>query len=150
MPQLFNIDRVEVFKGPAAALYGAGEPRRDDQLRDEEAHLRPHAESCAHSRQLLALWRACRRDRRADGQRRLSTGAIHEAQDSFRDNADEKNIEIGTGLLFSLGQDTDLTFNLVDQQLGGHRLRGVHANDAGGFIVSRSYNTNESSDFQDL
>lgn len=152
VPQLFNVERVEVLKGPSAALYGSGEPGgminyvtkqpsfdRSNELVVTAGNYDLYGGSF-DSRGALTDNIAYR------------VGAFYEEQDSFRDNADESNLEFAGGLLFEISEDTSLTANLdyVDQQLGGHRLRGVHADDDGEFIVNRSYNTNEAVDFQDL
>ena len=71
---------------------------------------------------------------------------------AFSDNAYESNQEFAFGLLFKLSDHSDLnfTFNYVDQELGGHRLRGVPVDDNGNFILPISFNTNEPTDFQNM
>ena len=152
VPQLFNVERVEVLKGPSAALYGNGEPGgminyvtkqpsfdRSNELVVTTGNYDLYGSSF-DSRGALTDNIAYR------------VGASYEEQDSFRDNADESNLEFAGGLLFQITEDTSLTtnFDYVDQELGGHRLRGVHADDDGNFIIDRSYNTNEAVDFQNL
>jgi len=77
---------------------------------------------------------------------------FYEEQDSFRDNADEMNMQLAGGLLFQPNDATRFTgtFEYVEQDLGGHRLRGVPATDDGDFIVGRAFNTNEAFDYQTL
>ncbi|MEM7080071.1 MAG: TonB-dependent receptor [Pseudomonadota bacterium] len=152
VPQLFNIERVEVLKGPSAALYGSGEPGGMINYVTKKPRFETTRDFAATAGN-YSLYGAS-----ADATGALAenvayrVGAFYESQDSFRRNADETNLEVATGVLWRLGDATELTasVNYVEQELGGHRLRGVLADDDGDFIVGRSFNTNESSDFQDL
>ena len=79
-------------------------------------------------------------------------GGFYEQQNSFRNNADAENIELATGLLFNISEDTSLTTTLdyIKQDLGGNRLRGVPVDDNGNFLVDPSYNANEKVDYQNM
>lgn len=72
-------------------------------------------------------------------------GGYYQQEDSFRNNADSLNAEVAGGLLYEISEDTKLTttFDLIRQDLGGNRLRGVPVDDAGNFLVDPSYNANE-------
>lgn len=152
VPQIYNIERVEVLKGPSAALYGGGQPGGminyvtkkpsfEDQTRVQftGGNFNLHGVAIDSSGGLT--------DKLA-----YRIGAFYEAQDSFRDNADSMNQQLSAGLLYQFSDDTSLTasVDLLNQDLGGNRLRGVLADDNGNFIVDREFNTNESSDFQDM
>ena len=152
VPQLFSIDRVEVLKGPAAAIYGGGEPggminyvtKKPTFNQQREIVLTGGSDS---------LWGGS-----IDMTGGLTEnvafrlGAFYEEQDSFRNNADKQYSEISGGLLYQIGENTDInaTFQYIKQDLGGHRLRGVPVDDDGNFLVDPSYNANEAFDFQDL
>lgn len=152
VPRLFNVERVEVLKGPAAALYGGGEPGGMINYVTRKA-------SFESSKELVmtagddSLWGAS-----LDSTGAISDsvayrlGGFYEEKDSFRVNADHANLMLGGGLLFEISEDTMLEAHIdyVDQDLGGHRLRGAFVNDSGSFIVDPSYNTNEKSDYQNL
>lgn len=152
VPQIYNIERVEVLKGPSAALYGGGEPGgminyvtkkpSFDEL--TEVQLTGGNYNLGG---LAAETRGPLTDRVA-----YRVGGFFERQDEFRDNADSQNQQVAGGLLFEPTEDTRFTAtaDYIQQDLGGHRLRGVLADDDGNFIVDRSFNTNEKSDFQDL
>ena len=152
VPQLFNVERVEILKGPAAALYGGGEPGGMINYVTKKPSFE-HSTDTAMSFGNYSLFGGF-----VDSRGGLSESvayriaAYYEDQDDFRKNADARNIEIAGGLLFQLRDATDLTltFDWIDQDLGGNRLRGVPVDDAGKFLVDRSYNANEKSDFQAL
>jgi iron complex outermembrane receptor protein len=152
VPQVFNVERVEILKGPAAAIYGGGEPggminyvtKKPTFNESKEVKLTLGNFSTAGASVDLSggLTEAIA----------YRFGAFYERQDSFRKNADMENTEVAGGLLFNLGDNTTLTttFDYIVQDLGGHRLRGVPVDDEGNFIVDRSYNANEEFDYQDL
>lgn len=152
VPQLFNVQRVEVLKGPASALYGGGEPggminyvtKKPTFVESKELTLSTGSEDMIGGSldftggltQNLAY----------------RFGAYYQQEDSFRNNADSQNAEVAGGLLYEISDDTKLTttFDLIKQDLGGNRLRGVPVDDAGNFLVAPSYNANEKSDFQKM
>ena len=152
VPQLFNVERVEVLKGPMSALYGAGEPAGLINYVTKKASFDNSINTglSVGNYNLLGGY--------VDSRGAITDKVAHriaifnETQDSFRKNADSENLEIAGGLLFQLSESTaiDFNFDIVEQDLGGNRLRGVPVDDRGNFLVSRTYNSNESSDFQNL
>lgn len=152
VPQLFNVQRVEVLKGPVAALYGGGEPGGMINYVTKKPQFDPLnvATLTIGNYDLRGGFLESRGGLTDSVAYRI--GGYYEDQDDFRNNADARNIELAGGLLFALGASTELvaTFDLVDQDLGGNRLRGVPVSDDGTFLVDRSYNSNEASDFQNL
>lgn len=152
VPQIYNIERVEVLKGPSAALYGGGQPggminyvtkkpKFEDKTRLQltGGNFNLHGVALDSSGGLT--------DKLA-----YRVGAFYEAQDSFRDNADSTNQQLSAGLLYQFSDDTSFTgsVDVLKQNLGGNRLRGVLADDDGNFVLGREFNINEASDFQEM
>ncbi|MDC7806088.1 TonB-dependent receptor [Luteimonas sp BLCC-B24] len=152
VPQLFNIDRVEVLKGPAGALYGGGEPggiinyvtrkpqrqaRRRIELATGNAD---HAAGAFEATGPLAPGVHYRLGLHADGDA------------GVRWNADSESRIGDASLAFDVGQTGELILQVTDitQNLGGNRLRGVPVNDAGTFLTDRRWNHNEATDFLDM
>ena len=152
VPQLFNVERVEVLKGPASALYGGGEPGgminyvTKKPSFNEEKQLKLTLGNFATQGASLDMTGALTEDLA------YRLGGFYEQQNSFRNNADAENIELATGLLFNISEDTSLTTTLdyIKQDLGGNRLRGVPVDDNGNFLVDPSYNANEKVDYQNM
>ena len=152
VPDLFNVARVEVLKGPAAALYGGGEPggminyvtKKPTFTQNKEITL------TGGNYDLRGISGEATGGLTDDVAYRI--GGFYEAQDSFRNNADMENIELAGGILYNVSDNTQLTttFDYIVQNLGGHRLRGVPVDDEGNFLVDLTYNANEESDFQDM
>lgn len=152
VPQLFNVERVEVLKGPAAAIYGGGEPggminyvTKKPKFKNEK-NLNLTLGNFGLSGISMDV---------TDGLSEnlaYRIGGFYEQQNSFRNNADQENIEVAGGLLYNVSDNTsiDFTFDYIVQNLAGNRLRGVPVDDEGNFLVDRSYNANEKFDFQDM
>ena len=152
VPLIYNIERVEVLKGPAAALYGRGEPGGMINYVTKKPAFDRETELMLTGGNFSLIGGAAEATGPVSDAVAYRAAAYYESQDSFRDNADSMNLQVAGGLLFELTEATSLTtmFDHVRQDLGGHRLRGVLADDDGNFIVDREFNTNEASDFQDL
>lgn len=152
VPQLFNVQRVEVLKGPASALYGGGEPggminyvtKKPTFVESKELTLSTGSEN------MLGGSFDFTGGLTEDLAYRF--GAYYQEEDSFRYNADSQNTEVAGGLLYEISDDTKIstTFDIIKQDLGGNRLRGVPVDDKGNFLVDPAYNANEKSDFQKM
>lgn len=154
IPQLFNIDRVEVLKGPAGTLYGSGEPGGLINY----VTKKPSAEAAARFVGILGnsdlYGGSAELTGALDGAGKIAyrLGAFYKNEDHFRANATAENAIFDGGLSFALGPRTDLLFQAtyLDQDLGAHRIRGVPVDDNGEFITSIRWNHNEPTDFQRL
>lgn len=152
VPQLFNVERVEILKGPASALYGGGEPGgminyvTKKPSFNNEKKLKLTLGNFATQGASLDMTGGLTEDVA------YRLGGFYEQQNSFRNNADAQNIELATGILYNISPDTSLTttVDFIKQDLGGNRLRGVPVDDNGNFLVDPSYNANEKVDYQNM
>ncbi|MCV6615540.1 MAG: TonB-dependent receptor, partial [Cellvibrionaceae bacterium] len=152
VPQLFNVERVEVLKGPASALYGGGEPGGMINYVTKKPSFDEALELALSTGSHDTLGGSVEASGGLSDRLAYRIGAFYEEADSFRHNADEMNLELAGGLLFNLGEHSSVTATVdyINQDLGGNRFRGVPVDDDGQFLVDPAYNTNEASDFQDL
>ncbi|MBW3550199.1 MAG: TonB-dependent receptor [Proteobacteria bacterium] len=154
VPQLFNIQRVEVLKGPAGAAYGSGNPGGvinyatkkptasvERQLRLEIGDDQYRAASIEASGPLDA-----------QGRVRYRVGAYADHESPFRYNTGQDSRIVDAGFAFDVGDSGELLLQYTDlqQDLDANRLRGVPVNDAGVFLTDRRWNTNEPTDFLNL
>lgn len=150
VPQLFNIERVEVLKGPAGMLYGPASPggtinyvtkKPKDEFGGQVRVVGGNYDRIGASGDITGPLIADRLSGRA--------GVYYEEKDSFRKNASSETKIGDLGLTLHITQDLDLTaqFTAYDQDLPGNRLRGVPVNLAGDFLTSITWNHNEPTDF---
>jgi len=154
VPQLFNIERVEVLKGPAGALYGGGDAggvinyvtRKPKAINQQRVELQVgnkgfRAGSVEGTGTLDAR-----------GSVRYRAGLYGDVEEGVRWNTDSESVIGDASLAFDVGQTGELTVQFTDitQNLGGNRLRGVPADDNGNFLTDRRWNHNEASDFLDM
>lgn len=154
VPQLFNIERVEVLKGPAAALYGGGEPggvinyvtRKPGHQAARRIELQLGNQSFG-----AASFEATG-PAREDGRISYRIGAYADGEDGFRWNTDSQSQIGDASVAFDLGDTGELTLQYTDitQNLGGNRLRGVPVDNDGNFLTDRRWNHNEPTDFLDM
>ena len=148
VPQLFNIARVEVLKGPAGMLYGPGAPGGLFNYITE----RPQNRFSAELRAILG-------SRNRYGGSAEITGPLgggfagraalfYEDRDTFRFNTGSETLIGDVGLSHDFGPATlILQGTHYDQGLRGNRLRGVPVDNAGNFLTTRRWNHNEPTDY---
>ncbi|WP_407353198.1 TonB-dependent siderophore receptor [Luteimonas sp. R10] len=154
VPQLFDIERVEVLKGPAGALYGGGDPggvinyitRKPQRDPQTSVELRvgndDFAAASFQSTGPLA----------GNERLRYRVGVYGEEEDPFRWNTDNEVRMGDIAAALDVGATGTLTLKLTDiaQDQAGNRLRGVPVDDTGAFLTDRRWNHNEATDFLDM
>ncbi|HEL4296103.1 TonB-dependent receptor [Stenotrophomonas sp. GD03930] len=154
VPQLFNIERVEVLKGPAGALYGGGDAGGviNYVTRKPKARAERRIELQVGDKDFRAGSIEGTGPLNATGSIRYRTGLYADSEQGVRWNADSESVIGDASLAFDVGQTGELVLQFTDitQNLGGNRLRGVPVNDAGTFLTDRRWNHNEASDFLDM
>jgi iron complex outermembrane receptor protein len=154
IPQLFNIERVEVLKGPTGMLYGAGQPGGLLNYVTKKPKFEQTANFALFTGNDSLFGGNAETTGTLNEDETLAyrVGGFYQSKDGFRNNTDEKNTLLSAGLTWLANDKTELIFqyDYIDQDLGGHRLRGVPVDDNGNFLTDLSYNANEKSDFQRL
>ena len=154
IPQLFNIERVEVLKGPTGMLYGAGQPGGLLNYVTKKPKFEQTANFALFTGNDSLFGGNVETTGTLNKDETLAyrVGGFYQSKDGFRNNTDEKNTLLSAGLTWLPNDKTELIFqyDYIDQDLGGHRLRGVPVDDNGKFLTDISYNANEKSDFQRL
>lgn len=154
VPQLFNIERVEVLKGPAGALYGGGDAGGviNYITRKPKASAERRIEAQMGNKDFRAGSIEGTGPLNASGSMRYRAGLYADTEQGLRWNADSESVIGDASLAFDVGQTGELVLQFTDitQNLGGNRLRGVPVNDAGTFLTDRRWNHNEASDFLDM
>lgn len=154
VPQLFNIERVEVLKGPAGALYGGGDAGGviNYVTRKPQARAQRRAEVQAGNEDFVAGSIEATGPLTSSGAVRYRLGTYADGEEGVRWNGDSQSVIGDASVAFDVGETGELTLQYTDitQTLGGNRLRGVPVNDNGAFLTSRRWNHNEITDFLDM
>lgn len=154
VPQLFNIERVEVLKGPAGALYGGGDAGGviNYVTRKPQAKVQRRAEIQFGTEDFVAGSVEATGPLTPSGRVRYRLGAYGDGEEGVRWNADSQSVIGDASIAMDIGETGELTVQYTDitQNLGGNRLRGVPVNDNGEFLTNRRWNHNEATDFLDM
>ncbi len=154
IPQLFNVEQVEVLKGPTGMLYGAGQPGGLLNYVTKKPTFENTAEVALFAGNDSLLGGSIESTGAIANSESFAyrIGAFHQGKDSYRNNAEEDNTLVSTGISWVASNNAEFIFqyDYIDQDLSGHRLRGVPVDDNGNFLTDISYSANEASDFQRL
>jgi iron complex outermembrane receptor protein len=153
-PQLFNVERIEFLRGPAAVLYGGAEPGGfinyvTKKPRDEFEHtLTAQVGSFDRSR-ISGESTGPVGDSEAVLYR---VGVLYDDSKQFRKNTNREDLIYTAAFTFNLADATALTLEgeRIEQEWAGWRVRGVPVDLDGNFLTDIDFSANESTDEQDL
>jgi iron complex outermembrane receptor protein len=154
VPQLFNIERIDVLKGPAGALYGSGEPGGIINYVTKKPTRTPmrQVELAVGNDDFLSASAELSGPVTEGGAWHYRVGAYADSEKPFRFVTDLENriADIGINRDFGAASSLLLQLTRIEQDYGGARLRGVPVTDDGRFLTTRRWNHNEPTDFQTL
>ena len=146
--RLTNVEFVEVLKGPAAVLFGAGEAGGVVNFVTKKPREKHSVEGAFRTGSFAQ--KAGDIDLSGPLRRGLNYRAAWYQEDRrvFRYNSRNENAHLATGLAWRPDEKTSLglDYEYIDQYLPGHRLRGIPINAAGRFLTAREWNAAEPSD----
>ncbi|WP_343546989.1 TonB-dependent receptor [Sphingobium yanoikuyae] len=154
VPQLFNIERVEVLKGPAGLFFGPGSPggiiNYVSKTPEDKTGMRLVATAGNYDRRGISAEATGPIDDAGIVTYRL--GGFYEASNPYRINT--KNVsQIGDGAVAiktNEGGKLTLQATIYDNDLQANRLRGVLTDNDGNFLGDIRWNANEPTDFLHL
>lgn len=154
VPQLFNIDRVEVLKGPAGLFFGPGSPggiiNYVSKTPGDTSSLRTVLTVGNYDRIGISSEATGPVDK--DGIVTYRVGGFYESMDPYRVNTQNKSL-IGDGAIAiktNEGGKLTLQTTIYDNRLAANRLRGILTDNAGNFLTDIRWNANEPTDFLNL
>jgi iron complex outermembrane receptor protein len=152
IPQLFNIERIEVLKGPSGMLYGGGQPGGLLNYVTKKPKFETQREVAlfAGNYNLKGVFADFTGSVNESDTLAYRVGGFHQNVKPFRNNTDETNTLLSLGMTWLPSEHSEIIFqyDFIDQDLGGHRLRGVPVDENGNFLTDISYSPNEKTDFQ--
>ena len=152
--QLSNIERIEVLKGPASVLYGSTEPGGVVNY----VTAKPQDEFGVRGSVRFGQYGQTYGSGEVTGPLGASKRVLYRfaaygnERDSFRANASMRNVHLVGNLMWKVTDQANLSFEYenIDQELMGHRLRGVPVNSEGEFLTDISWTATEPTDFTNL
>lgn len=152
--RLSNIEFVEILRGPAAVLFGAGEPGGVVNFVTKKPRQTPAAELSFRT----GSFRQLGGHGEVSGPVAKARGLFYRAawfqedRRVFRYGARNENAHLATGLSWKFKESTSLGFEYeyIDQLLPGHRLRGIPVNAQGVMLTNREWGAAEPTDFSAL
>ncbi len=152
VPQLFNVQEVQLLKGSSGALYGSSAPGGLIN------YVTKKPQRTAKNQLELGLgnddyWQgSLELSGPLNDQQAYRVGYYRDSEQPFRWNTKVENDILDLGYLIDLTDSTSLTlqYNTLTQDYQGARLRGVPTDNQGNFLADRAWNHNEATDFQSL
>lgn len=154
VPQLFNIEQIQVLKGPSGAMFGSGQPGgiinyvTKKPTATSERSIELALGNYDYRRGSVELSGPLTED----ANQRYRAAYYYDNEQPFRYNTEQTNNVLDLGYAFDFGSSSEVILQLTDyqQDYQGARLRGVPVDDNGNFVTEREWNHNEATDFQDL
>ncbi|MFC4656764.1 TonB-dependent siderophore receptor [Rheinheimera marina] len=152
VPQLFNIQEVQLLKGTSGALYGSSAPGGLIN------YVTKKPTAVQKNRLELGLgnynyWQgSLELSGPLNDEHLYRVGYYRDSEQPFRQNTEVENDILDLGYQWLLTDKTSLLvqYQQLEQNYQGARLRGVPTDADGNFLTSRDWNHNEASDFQTL
>ncbi|WP_052027786.1 TonB-dependent siderophore receptor [Sphingobium sp. ba1] len=154
VPQLFNIERVEVLKGPAGLFFGPGSPggiiNYVSKVPGDISAMRLVATAGNYDRRGISAEATGPIDK--DGIVTYRLGGFYEAMNPYRRNTKNVSLIGDGGLAIKTNEGGKLTLQatVYDNDLQANRLRGILTDDDGNFLTDIRWNANEPTDFLHL
>lgn len=153
VPQLFNIDKVVVLKGPSSAIFGGAAPggliNYVTKKPSFEAKNNLDLEVGNFNFSSLAL--------ESQGtvlnseSQAYRIGLYRDSEKPFRENTKLENQIADLGYMYEFkNHELTLQYTKTKQDFQGARLRGITVDENGDPIASLNFNFNEKSDFQNV
>ena len=154
IPQLFNIERVEVLKGPSSMLYGVAEPGGliNYVTKKPTRETRGNVTLIAGNYNNYGVSGEYSGPVTDGGGVRVRVGGFQLEKEPFRHGVTDKNTIIDTGIAFDLRDRTELTLQGTYTKQFGHgmRLRGVPTDAKGNWLAAYDWSFAEPTDIQSL
>jgi iron complex outermembrane receptor protein len=154
VPQLFNIERVEVLKGPSAAILGSGEPGGVINYVTKKPTYQPKRKVAVTTgnQDFVSGSVELSGPVNDDKSQRYRVGVYQDHENPARKNTDIRNRMVDLGYAWDINDDTtiDLQYINIMQHYGGGRIRGIVTDDAGNFLTDTSWNANDAGDYLSL
>ncbi|MDE2881900.1 MAG: TonB-dependent receptor, partial [Acidobacteriota bacterium] len=152
--QLSNIERIEILKGPASVLYGSTEPGGVVNY----VTAKPQEEFGVRGSVRFGQYGQTYGSAEVTGPLGKSDRVLYRfaaygnERDSFRANASMRNVHLVGNLAWRISDRANLSFEYenIDQDLMGHRLRGVPVEPDGTFVTDITWTATEPTDFATL
>jgi len=152
--RLTNVEFVEVLKGPAAVLYGAGEPGGVINFVTKKPRTEHSMEASFRGGNFQQLGGHVETTGPLSRSRNLFYRAAwyQEDRDTFRNNSSNENKHAAAAASWRIGEATSFgaEYEYIDQLLPGYRLRGIPVNAAGANLTNREWSAAEPTDFSAL
>lgn len=152
--QLSNIERIEILKGPASVLYGSTEPGGVVNFVTAQPQEEFGVRGTFRFGQFDQIYGSGEVTGPLGDSKRLlyRFAAYGNERNSFRSNASMRNVHLVGNLVWRPTDRAEFSFDYenLDQDLAGHRLRGVPVNADGEFLTDTSWTATEPTDFTKL